>query len=413
MGTALSRLSLFSTFAPQQYHLSSPPRPHNTDSTTQRHSSTPECMPPPTSKIPSDKISDLIPAESLPLPIPPPPVAPQVHEAETTLFQLLASITYRKYFVTLPSGVRLNTLTIGPSGAPTLVLLHGWGAGVAFFAKNILPLSRSMRLHLIDWPGFGASDRPAFNPKWSPSTAEHFFVDAFLSWVSVMPKYDPSFPPTFHIVAHSLGAYLATIIAIRAPHLVHNIILASPVGLPPPPPKKIPQSAGLLVRIAFRALFAFWDAGFTPQMFIRLLGSRLGRRLARNIILPRLVIPNVSTQQALAEYFYQISNAPPSAELTLSTILESGAYARNPLCHRLPQVTVPVTFLYGERDWMSKSPAHDACLQMSVPTQIVIVPNAGHHLYFDNPDFFNTTVLNACAQYTPSTSLDGCVSAND
>lgn len=45
-----------------------------------------------------------------------------------------------------------------------------------------------------------------------------------------------------HIVAHSLGGYLSTAYALRYPHLVKNLILLSPAGIPAFPTSHGPQS---------------------------------------------------------------------------------------------------------------------------------------------------------------------------
>lgn len=319
-----------------------------------------------------------------------------IHVAEAALMSQLTDVPYEKRQIALPSNVQLNTLSAGDRAHPTLLLLHGWGAGAAFFAPNLRALTRHYRVHIVDWPGFAASSRPHFDRGWSHRDAELFFVDALREWVAEIPKYEPEFPPRFHIAAHSLGAYLATVYALREPHRVFNLVLVSPVGLPRMPHVIIPSRLSWVGRLIFRLIFALWDAGLTPQMAIRLLGPVLGRRVARHMIAPRLKVDDEDAQHAVIEYFYQISNGACSGELSLSTILQSGAWARRPLCDRLHHVQVPVSFLYGDRDWMSADTAEEVSKNMTVPTEVVTVPEAGHHVYFDNVDCFNRHLISAC-----------------
>lgn len=57
------------------------------------------------------------------------------------------------------------------------------------------------------------------------------------------------------------------------------------------------------------------------------------------------------------DYFYHIAAAPGSGEFALRHILAPGAWAHDPLEERLMQLKVPVTFIYGEYDWMNPAAA--------------------------------------------------------
>ncbi|KAI0556606.1 hypothetical protein FGB62_486g02 [Gracilaria domingensis] len=287
-------------------------------------------------------------------------------------------------------------LSAGDVSNPPLVLLHGWGAGLAFFGRNIAGLAPFYRLHLLDWPGFGGSSRPYHSTSLSVDHAEAYFLDAFDGWVQHMRKQEPNFQ-RFHIVAHSMGAYLAAVYALRSPQNVLTLTLASPVGLPAAPPQKIPRGP-LLRRAIFWIVFRMWDWGFTPQYFIRQAGTSLGRKMAKRFIEPRFSFQSQSTKDAFIEYFYQISVADAAGEHSLCTILESGAYARKPLAERMVKLRTPTSFLYGDGDWMSFKYAEKVCEQMKAPATVHIVEGAGHHVYYDNVQMFTKLILESCGR---------------
>lgn len=318
-----------------------------------------------------------------------PPVSSQIHAAEAQLLRKFTNVEVDKAQICLPSGVRINTLSAGDQSNPALLLLHGWGGGGVFFSKNIDELSRHFRVYLIDWPGFGASSRPPYDRRWDVTTAESFFIDTLYEWIIATNNLG-----SVHIVAHSLGAYLATAFTLKYPSLVNSLILASPVGVGEPPVPKLPSPLTSFRRFVFLGLvFLAWDYGLFPQSLIRIVPTEWGKRIAASLIVPRMAIHDPSEISAMTDYFYQVSVAPRSAELSACTILESGAYAKSPLCRRLPQVNVPVTFVYGERDWIDVNHGREAAEVMSVPTKVIVAPNAGHHLYFDNAPFFNSVVI--------------------
>lgn len=293
----------------------------------------------------------------------------------------------------------LNTLSLGREDAPALVLLHGWGAGVAFWGANIAGLANHFRVHVVDWLGFGASSRPPHDLAWDAAVAEAYFVEPLAEWADAIRAIEPHgfADGKVHVVGHSMGAFLASAFALRYPALVRNLVLASPVGLPRAPRDKLAMMRGSKARRAiFRTIFALWEWGWTPQVLVRVGGATLGRMVAAWMITRRFPTEDPVTREAFVEYFYQISAASPSGEYSLSTLLESGAYARRPMCDRLKQVQVPVTFLYGDRDWMSWEVAQEVGKGMKVRTWVRRVKEAGHHLYFDNAEEFNRCVVDAC-----------------
>lgn len=133
-----------------------------------------------------------------------------------------------------------------PNKPPPAVLLHGYGAGLGFFFKNLAPLAqwagrRGSAVYALDWLGMGRSARVPFTIK-SPKKdiqgrvreAESFFVDSLEEWRIKMGLEKMT------LVGHSLGAYFSTVYALRYPSRVSKLILLSPAGIPHGPDATAP-----------------------------------------------------------------------------------------------------------------------------------------------------------------------------
>jgi len=177
----------------------------------------------------------------------------------------------------------------------------------------------------------------------------------------------------------------------------------------------------------------------SPFSIVRIAGP-LGPRLVSGWTGRRFGSLEKQESQALHDYSYSLFRQQGSGEYALAYILAPGAYARSALIKRVqglgrqwldrshtsPQsdetsstpgsgrareTGIPVVFMYGQNDWMSKEGGEDAVQKMKAAQEaalknatpeerarengdqkVVIVPGAGHHLYLDNHKFFNEAV---------------------
>eukprot|EP00300_Choanocystis_sp_HF-7_P042198 c8970_g1_i1.p1 GENE.c8970_g1_i1~~c8970_g1_i1.p1 ORF type:complete len:426 (-),score=-31.23 c8970_g1_i1:68-1345(-) len=275
----------------------------------------------------------------------------------------------------------------------TLVIAHGFGAGSAFFWKNIGYFANKYeKVYLIDWIGMGRSSRPTFRAD-NVEEAEDFFISAFEEWRENVGLKNEKIV----LMGHSLGGYLAAAYTLKHPSKVKVLMMVSPVGLP-----EAPQVNTRTLPFFFRLAWFLWGFNLTPQGFIRFVGPK-GPSLCSTYVNRRMEHLLESERKDLSSYLYHTMVDSGSGEYALNTILQPGAYARNPLINRLPGLQVPVSFSYGDHDWMDKKTVYHLSKNnlFKVHHDIVIVPNAGHHLYLDNADDFNDMV---------STSLDGLLS---
>jgi cardiolipin-specific phospholipase len=380
----------------------------------------------------------------------------------------------------------LNELSIervGEDSDDTLVMVHGYGAGLGFFYKNFEPLSRAQgwKLYALDMLGMGNSARPPFRiqakePKEKIAEAEGWFIDALEEWRKVRNI------EKFTLLGHSLGGYLAVSYALKYPGRLNKLILASPVGIPEDPwavNAAMPEPGESTMAAEFtqdqegivngepagdNAAFVrapaadkkaaaskpntsttppkrpipswlvwLWDANVSPFSIVRMAGP-LGPRFVSGWTSRRFNHLPADEKEALHTYSYSLFRQKGSGEYVLPYLLAPGAYARSPVINRIQDVGrqvvppatsnsppgtpavretgLPIVFMYGENDWMDVAggyAAEEKLKQRAVQAllhgtdeekrrengsaKVLVVRNAGHHLYLDNPDQFNEMVM--------------------
>jgi len=279
-----------------------------------------------------------------------------------------------------------------PQADNSLVILHGYGAGLGFFYKNFEPLSRAKgwQLYALDMLGMGRSSRPPFSLKAKTreeqiTEAEAWFIDSLEEW-RAKKGIDK-----MTLVGHSMGGYMATAYALKYPGRLNKLILASPVGIPEDPyavRADMPEPTESTLGAEFtqdaktettaakgdnnnflnartksekdqqrqtghkipadsdnppprrplpKWLTYLWDANISPFSLVRWAGP-LGPRLVSGWTSRRFSHLPPEEAQALHDYAYSLFKMRGSGEYALAYILAPGAFARSPLIRRVQGV---------------------------------------------------------------------------
>ena len=97
----------------------------------------------------------------------------------------------------------------GTTGAPTVLVMHGWGANAAMMAACLVPLkSAGMAVLLVDARCHGLSDDESFTSL--PRFAQD--IQAGLDWLAQQPEVDCK---RLAVIGHSVGAGAALLCAAR------------------------------------------------------------------------------------------------------------------------------------------------------------------------------------------------------
>ncbi|KAF8249793.1 alpha/beta-hydrolase [Wilcoxina mikolae CBS 423.85] len=388
------------------------------------------------------------------------------------------------------------TRTAEPPAKNHLVLIHGYGAGLAFFYRNFDALSRmpGWKLWSLDLLGYGRSSRPSFtihakDPEGKISEAEDWFIDALEEWRKERGI------EKFTLLGHSLGGYLSFRYSVKYPERVNKLIMASPVGIPEDPfavkqalpdeneesalqgqdetasrsnpnlpetlnvPPNGMQSSSAPVspggsinslpderdalatqkpaantteapprRPYPKWLVYLWEANVSPFSLVRWSGP-LGPRLVSGWTSRRFKQLPEDESQALHNYAYSLFRQRGSGEYALAYILAPGAFARRPLIWRVQDLAskvgpggIPSVWMYGDQDWMDVAGGFAAeekirntpvSMKDGKPegsyvggeewrgdkegfggeAKVLIVQNAGHHLYLDGHEEFNRMIV--------------------
>jgi pimeloyl-ACP methyl ester carboxylesterase len=115
----------------------------------------------------------------------------------------------------------LTALQWGAAGAPVLLALHGWLDNAASFTRLAPLVSSHRRVIALDLPGHGHSAH-------LPAGARRYhFLDQIDTVLDCADALDLD---TFDLLGHSLGAGVATLVAVAAPQRVRRLALIEGLG---------------------------------------------------------------------------------------------------------------------------------------------------------------------------------------
>ncbi|XP_033854337.2 1-acylglycerol-3-phosphate O-acyltransferase ABHD5 [Acipenser ruthenus] len=305
--------------------------------------------------------------------------------------KMLESITskFSKHYILISNGNRIWTLSFNGniSSKTPLVLIHGFGGGVALWALNVDALCQQRTVYVFDLLGFGRSSRPHFSS--DSEEAENQFVESVEEWRAMVGV------ETMILLGHNLGGYLAAAYTLRYPSRVKHLILVEPWGFPERPNNPDQEQP---IPVWIKAVGAMLSP-FNPLAGLRMagpLGPSLVQRLRPDF---KRKYSTLFEDNTVTEYIYHCNVQTPSGETAFKNMTIPYGWAKRPMLHRvgLIQEDIPITVIYGARSCIDGN-SGNAIKQLRPNSHVetVAIRGAGHYVYADQPEDFNQKVIEIC-----------------
>lgn len=238
------------------------------------------------------------------------------------------------------NGLQIAQAIAGDLDAPSVLMLHGWGANLGLvwpLAQRLVTLG--YRVLVPDMPGFGESDPPP--AAWT--------VEDYARWV--LAYADHHGLERFHLFGHSFGGRLGLILGAEQSERIQAMVLADAAGIRPKTPVTV--RARLTVYKGLRDGLTRVGLGALSDRLRGWYNRRYGSADFQN------------TGGVMRETFVKVVNA------------DLREYAARVQC--------PTLLVWGEEDddtplWQGQ------LLERLIPdVGLVVLPGAGHYSYLEQP----------------------------
>lgn len=261
--------------------------------------------------------------------------------------------------------INYQYISCNQSSKNALLLIHGFGANHHHWRYNIPILSQEMDTYAIDLFGFGNSSQYSTFPYnvdfWSSQV--YYFIE------NVIKR------PTI-IVGNSLGGYISMNSATKTSNII-GLILINPVILS-----------------KNNSLIKFDSEWYYSKYFVKSYFYYLKNKHVIKYFLEQLypIFPNKIDSFLLDSLYYSACNKNASEifyKILLENVLKPSVFIED----ILPNISVPMLFVYGEKDvWMDTNTTIEL-IKNNTNIQYVSV-NAGHCPQDEIPEVINQIILN-------------------
>jgi pimeloyl-ACP methyl ester carboxylesterase len=254
--------------------------------------------------------------------------------------------------------------TVKGEGRP-LLLIHGYGAGMWVWEKQIEVLSQLYRVYAVDVIGHGFSDRPKI--PYTPEAYIYFLRD-FMKGVGAEKAT---------LIGNSMGGGIAWGTAILFPERVDRLILIDCV-----PPDVLAQ----VKNESLRTLIAIRDIPFLPYLVISARSKSSMRWVLKECVSDvKLITPEVVKRQ------YQLSRIKGTTWVLYSTLKQAEEALK--LRDRFSLIRQPALFIWGEEDIIFPPDVGETLHRTITGSKFQLIEKSGHIPMWESPDKVNQAIL--------------------
>ena len=254
--------------------------------------------------------------------------------------------------------------TVKGEGKP-LLLIHGYGAGIWVWEKQIEALASFYRVYALDLIGHGFSDRPKI--PYTPETYIYCLRD-FIDGVGIEKAT---------LIGNSMGGGIAWATAILSPERVDRLILIDCV-----PPDVLHQ----VKNESFRMLAAIKGIPALPYLVIAARNKNSIRQILLECISDiKLITPEVLNRQ------HQLSKIKGTTWVLYSTFKHAKEALR--LKDQLSLIHQPTLFIWGERDLIFPPQLGENLHRAIAGSKFQRIEKSGHIPMWETPDEVNQAIL--------------------
>ena len=283
----------------------------------------------------------------------------------------------------------VHSVSVDGTGDATLVMVHGLANGGGIFTRNLRPLSAAFaKIHLVDWRGAGLSGRPTYEPD-DHDSARDFLVDGLERW------RESQGVDRMVLLGHSMGGLISAHYASRYPERVDHLVLVGPAAVQARP-RRIQPGESRMYDLAEQ----LWKDGYTPSGFLNFLGP-WGKRLVERYAVRRYGLADEEYNEALADYIYAIQSLGIGSAASMNQLLAPIAQPKVPIAPIVEKLPMPVTYIYGEHDWMDPRSGVASAARCRVDGVARVLPGGGHYIFIDQPELFENALLDRVAPGAP------------
>jgi pimeloyl-ACP methyl ester carboxylesterase len=254
------------------------------------------------------------------------------------------------------------------ANAVPLIFLHGFGSSLGQWRFNLRPMSEYHTIYALDFLGFGASEKASANYRVS-------------LWAELVYDFWRSFiaKPAV-VIGHSLGALIALTTVATYPQMSQGLVMLT---LPDPQPRQPPAWA--------RAIEQFFSSPLLLWPLFKIVRQPgLLRFVLRKIYQnPELV------DEELVELFATPARDRGALQVFYRLSLTRSDPEYSPVIKELlPGLNLPILLLWGQVDRIVPFRTALEISGLNSQVELVTIPDAGHVVYDERPEFINSAILN-------------------
>jgi pimeloyl-ACP methyl ester carboxylesterase len=280
-----------------------------------------------------------------------------------SIWMYLKELEFRQGFAEIAvkgAAVRTRYAEAGSPDTPHLVLLHGTGGHWETFAPNLAALSEHFHCVAIDMVGNGFSDKPDYD----------YEIAVYIE--HVLGVMDHFAMERAHFIGMSLGAWVASTMAVSHPGRVEKVILMSPAGKE--------AAATNMARIRSERTKAVneptWES--LHAVFAHLIAEEANR-------LPDLI--------GLRQAVYQRDDTRETIDHLL-ILQDAAARDRNLIAEeKWRGITAPVMIVASGRDHGVYQETATSIAGLIPSSEVFEMPGVRHWPHFEDPESFNPAAV--------------------